>query len=644
MSELTSFVSFAPGRVCLFGEHQDYLGLPVIAAAIPMGCRLVVEPQTNGLWTLSTPVLDFTWQCHVDDAVKAHAEPNPGPAAFLRAGLHEAMKAGWDVRSGGVVTGHVDLPVQAGLSSSSALVVAWVQALARVAGVALTPHELAAMAHRVEVLHFGEPGGHMDHVVSAVGGTLRIHPNGSTTPLDNLKDGVWLVVDTGEPKDTRGHLTRCKTQRQQLVSAHGGAWCAPEALPDWAGLSEAEQRLWQATWRSKALEERASAQWSSSQQLAAWMADHHAALRDGLSLSTSRLEAIGRAAMDAGAWGWKLVGSGGGGCALVWCERGKTSAVHRAVRQAGAKASWTVGPSKGAYCQPWNQPQMPAIVLAAGRSSRMKAFGADGPKGWTVEEVELLQTRSKAMLPISSEGKPFLSLLLERLVDEGVDEVCVVLSAEDHNTPSRLSTWIPEGLSVGYARQTVPAGRDKPMGTADAVQRGLEARPEWRGRSVAIFNGDNLPPKGAVTQLRTTEAGMLAFAQSHLGLPESRTQAFALVEGTPEAGVNALVEKPRREEVDKLRDDHGEVWVSMNLFRLPYAALLKGCAAAPMHPDRCERELPTAAMLAAEANGAKLQWIPCRGRFLDLTHPEDWKALRHGKSTSNRQESKNLPS
>ncbi|MEC7694207.1 MAG: galactokinase family protein, partial [Bacteroidota bacterium] len=27
-----AFVSFAPGRVCLFGEHQDYLGLPVIAA------------------------------------------------------------------------------------------------------------------------------------------------------------------------------------------------------------------------------------------------------------------------------------------------------------------------------------------------------------------------------------------------------------------------------------------------------------------------------------------------------------------------------------------------------------------------------------------------------------------------------------
>ena len=644
MSEVAPFVSFAPGRVCLFGEHQDYLGLPVIAAAIPLGCRLVVEPQTSGIWTLTTPALDFTWQCHVDDAITAAPEPNPGPAAFLRAGLHEALIAGWDVRCGGVVTGHVDLPVQAGLSSSSALVVAWVQTLARVAGIALTPQELAAMAHRVEVLHFCEPGGHMDHVASAVGGTLRIFPDGSTTPFNNLEGGAWVVVDSGQPKDTRGHLTRCKTQRKQLVSAHGGEWCAPETLPNWAGLSEAEQQIWQATWQSKVLEERASGQWSSSQQLAAWMADHHAALRDGLELSTPRLEAIGRAALGAGAWGWKLVGSGGGGCALVWCERGKTSAVHRAVRKAGAKASWTLGPSRGAHCHPWTQPQMPAIVLAAGRSSRMKAFGGEDLTSWTEEEVQLLQTRSKAMLPISPEGKPFLALLLERLVSEGVDDVCVVLSSEDENTPGWLSPWIPERVSVSYARQTIPPDRDKPMGTADAVQRGLEARPEWQGRSVAIFNGDNLPPEGAVAQLKTTEAGMLAFAQSQLGLPNERTKAFAVVEGSSGAGVHALVEKPSDEDVERLRDEHGEVWVSMNVFRLPYEALLAGCTSAPIHPERQERELPTAALMAAERNGVKLQWIPCRGAFLDLTHPRDWKALRQGDSSSMPQNPENKPS
>ena len=33
----------APGRICLFGEHQDYLGLPVIAAGISR--RIVIEGE-----------------------------------------------------------------------------------------------------------------------------------------------------------------------------------------------------------------------------------------------------------------------------------------------------------------------------------------------------------------------------------------------------------------------------------------------------------------------------------------------------------------------------------------------------------------------------------------------------------------------
>ncbi|HIO55857.1 MAG TPA: galactokinase family protein, partial [Candidatus Marinimicrobia bacterium] len=30
----------SPGRLCLFGEHQDYLGLPVISMAISLRARI----------------------------------------------------------------------------------------------------------------------------------------------------------------------------------------------------------------------------------------------------------------------------------------------------------------------------------------------------------------------------------------------------------------------------------------------------------------------------------------------------------------------------------------------------------------------------------------------------------------------------
>ena len=37
----------APGRICLFGEHSDYLGLDVIAAAIDMTIDIVATPRED---------------------------------------------------------------------------------------------------------------------------------------------------------------------------------------------------------------------------------------------------------------------------------------------------------------------------------------------------------------------------------------------------------------------------------------------------------------------------------------------------------------------------------------------------------------------------------------------------------------------
>ena len=31
-----------PGRICLFGEHQDYLGLPVLAMAISLRINIAI--------------------------------------------------------------------------------------------------------------------------------------------------------------------------------------------------------------------------------------------------------------------------------------------------------------------------------------------------------------------------------------------------------------------------------------------------------------------------------------------------------------------------------------------------------------------------------------------------------------------------
>jgi galactokinase len=47
-----------PGRICLFGEHQDYLGLPVIAAAISLRVQISGQPREDLLVVIHMPDID----------------------------------------------------------------------------------------------------------------------------------------------------------------------------------------------------------------------------------------------------------------------------------------------------------------------------------------------------------------------------------------------------------------------------------------------------------------------------------------------------------------------------------------------------------------------------------------------------------
>ena len=54
----TSEVMFrAPGRICLFGDHQDYLGLPIIACAIALFIEVSAISNESEMFHLVMPDL-----------------------------------------------------------------------------------------------------------------------------------------------------------------------------------------------------------------------------------------------------------------------------------------------------------------------------------------------------------------------------------------------------------------------------------------------------------------------------------------------------------------------------------------------------------------------------------------------------------
>jgi galactokinase len=358
---MDSFTSIAPGRLCLFGEHQDYLGLPVIALAIPLECRIEVQvnrEDTCRILELVVPQLGQTYCYDLDHLPLGQSNETKTPD-FALAAIHEAVQDGWKLRGAKCVS-TTTIPMQAGCSSSSAFCVAWCQILSRLAGKSLKdPLQLAQLAHRAEVVHFGHPGGTMDHVSSAIGGNcLRIGPGPwqveSLPPLVPEQDGVWVLADSGESKETLKHLQRCKGDRLEILKLLGGHW--DETLT--TVLNENQKVLLKATTTTRDTEREAAALWkslssdSNSKQeqsigpkLGALMDRHHGALRDGLGLSTARLEAMRQAATEAGAWGFKLVGSGGGGCGVAWTPKDKAGSVAQAMSAVGAKSTWILATS-----------------------------------------------------------------------------------------------------------------------------------------------------------------------------------------------------------------------------------------------------------------------------------------------------------
>ena len=114
-----------PARICFYGDHQDYLGLPVIAGTINRYIVLKVEP-----------ILEKEFQVYLND-IGTHKvislengfqEILKGD--YLRASIRILRNRGFLVNNGFKINISGNIPLNAGLSSSSALVVAWIRFLA----------------------------------------------------------------------------------------------------------------------------------------------------------------------------------------------------------------------------------------------------------------------------------------------------------------------------------------------------------------------------------------------------------------------------------------------------------------------------------------------------------------------------------
>ena len=150
-------VAFCPYRVCPMGAHSDHQFGKVTGLAIDQGISIAYGPKINGVVELSS--LQFPkraqWHIHqVDD------RPTGDWADYLR-GATWALGKHYPLMVGicGVVEG--SLPI-GGLSSSAAVIIAFLDALSRLNGIRLTSREMIQIALEAERDYVGVSVGTLD--------------------------------------------------------------------------------------------------------------------------------------------------------------------------------------------------------------------------------------------------------------------------------------------------------------------------------------------------------------------------------------------------------------------------------------------------------------------------------------------------
>ena len=318
----------APGRMCLFGEHQDYFGLSIIAAAIDRRISITGNRRNDNNLDIRLPDVGETDRFPLNTVLEYRKERD-----YLRSTVNVLQRRGLELNSGWDIEVRGNIPINSGTASSSALVVAWVKFLLEAAHreEAGDPDFIAERAFDSEVAEFGEPGGRMDHYASALGGIVYIH-FGEEMELKRLQNPLktFVLADSMQRKNTTGTLGFIKGNVLKGISR------VRERIPDFSvysvldkqkeeeieKLPEDERRLLQGTLRTRDLTQEGLKLFTADSfdhtRFGRLLNEQQAILRENIRNSTDRINGLIEAARQAGASGGKINGSGEGGCIFAY--------------------------------------------------------------------------------------------------------------------------------------------------------------------------------------------------------------------------------------------------------------------------------------------------------------------------------------
>ncbi|MCB0476265.1 MAG: galactokinase [Flavobacteriaceae bacterium] len=355
---MKTITSIAPARTCLFGDHQDYLGLPVIACAIDRHIKLIARKNSQNVFRINMIDIQEMRIIDINDTF-----PNLKPRDYFASSLRVLRRHGCIPHSGYDIDITGNIPINAGISSSSALLLGWINFLISAFGVEgdVTPDRIAEFGYLSEIKEHGEPGGMMDHYSIGVGNIVYIDTTEpfSCSVIGTEMDGLIIGV-SGVPKETVGVLKDVKTNALKAIELVKKRFPdfnlkkeTPKDLDKYMDtISDGLKPYFEAAIKNHYYTKEAVKEFEKSpldlKEIGELMNGHHAVLRDLLNITVPRIDDMIDAALSNGAYGAKIVGSGGGGCIVAITPPDKEDAVVKAILNAGAVEAYKVAVDPGA--------------------------------------------------------------------------------------------------------------------------------------------------------------------------------------------------------------------------------------------------------------------------------------------------------
>ena len=281
----------APGKLMLFGEQAVVYGYPCIVTSV--SSRIYVEIEKSGNFLVdATQVKNHRF---IEETVKIFCKK-------------------YNVSNNVLIKTYSDFSSKFGLGSSSAVTVATIRALSQFYQIKISKKEIFDLGYRV-VKQVQGVGSGFDIASATFGGTLYFVTGGKIIKQLIIKN-IHLVIGYSRVKaDTTSIVKSLELKIENSELKYRKIFEKISKIVEEAKISLV------------------NSDWKKTGEL---MNQNHQLLQD-LGVSTKKLDKMCQVSVEAGAYGAKLSGAGGGDCMIALVSKDKKEPVENSIVNAGGE-------------------------------------------------------------------------------------------------------------------------------------------------------------------------------------------------------------------------------------------------------------------------------------------------------------------